>query len=721
MNPTPPRTLGLRNVSSRVLTILARSLPVLLAVGFGFWFGTWMSTPPSRHGPDDDHTAATTDPHAGHAHAGAASGNNDNTDGQAVVWTCSMDPQVRQGGPGKCPICGMDLIPVKPGQPGEITLSAAQLKRAGIRTARVKHAAATSTRRMTGQVKVDETRVGRVTAWYDARIESMIVDTVGAKVQKGDRLLTLYSPELLLAQKELLEAVAQRDRLAAQADALPALSEASGDIVAAARERLRLWGMSRYQIDLVVKRKRPLKTLTVRAPRSGIVVARSVKAGEWVKTGSPLFSIADLDRVWVDLDAYEEDLAYLKLGLRVRFETRSEPGVARYGDISFISPIIDPQTRTATIRLDARGTDAHGVSLRPGAYVEARITAALSDATPLVIPHSAPLITGERAIVFVVKPHSDPVSYRMRPVTLGARTAAGWVVTAGLKAGEDVVVEGAFQLDSALQLRGEPSLMNSGDDARDAPADVGALKSGLAAAINGIDRETNGLAQPVADQALAELRATVLNGAHTLHLLRGPSAWLSEVVSDRNRRAAWHQLVSTARSIVGPNQPLPRPTAPTRSGNFQQRLEETIAASLVVSKHLGDDNLATSISALPGLVDAVSKLVSDDAPTLPPALSRGRDAIAKAIAEPSPTIASLRASYGILNAVLSPLSQQLIGHSGATWQLTYCPMVDDDTGAFWLQAPGPVHNPYFGAEMLQCGVEVETNPAPPASDNAGGH
>jgi Cu(I)/Ag(I) efflux system membrane fusion protein len=367
---------------------------------------------------------------------------------QAIrFWTCSMHPQIRQPGPGLCPICAMDLIPVYEGHadeagPRTLTLSETARHLADIRTARAERKSVDLELRLAGKVVVDETRIGYITARMPGRIDRLWVDYTGVRVRKGDPMVNLYSPELLSAQEELLQAARSRDASTLQV----------------VRKKLRLWGLTEDQMNEILAQAEPSEHITLESPLSGTVLHRHATVGMYVKTGTQIYTIADLSHVWVTLDAYESDLSWIREGSGVTFEAEAFPGEAFKGTVVFLDPVVDPGTRTIRVRVEVPNPEGR---LKPEMFVRAilRVRAPEVDGPPLVIPATAPLITGERALVYIAAAGVEG-EFEGREVTLGPRAGDYYIVEDGLSEGERVVVNGAFKIDSALQILAKSSMMS---------------------------------------------------------------------------------------------------------------------------------------------------------------------------------------------------------------------------------------------------------------------
>ena len=364
------------------------------------------------------------------------------------VWTCSMHPQIRRNEPGKCPICAMELIPVN--QPGQTNVDqtaihfnpeAAQL--ANLMISKVTREAAIKEIRMFGKVQADERLIQSQVAYFPGRVEKLFVSYTGETVSRGQVLATIYSPELITAQQELLEA--RRTK------------EAQPEIFEAAKEKLRQWKLTDNQIDKILRSELVQTNLDVVSTSSGMVKSRKVNTGDYISQGMVLYEIADLSQVWLLFDAYENDLPFLKKGDKLSFTIEAIPGTDYSGTISFIDPVIDPSTRVTRVRVELGNTDG---KLKPEMFATGIVNANFGKhQEELVIPRSAVLWTGKRSVVYVKQPGTDPL-FKLREIELGPVLGNTYVVTGGLSEGEEIVTEGAFSVDAAAQLEGKASMMN---------------------------------------------------------------------------------------------------------------------------------------------------------------------------------------------------------------------------------------------------------------------
>lgn len=367
-----------------------------------------------------------------------------------TIWTCSMHPQIRQNEPGKCPICGMDLIPLDEANASQnplvMQMTEEAVKLSNIQTAVVGTGDASSTKTifLTGRIAADERHVSSQVAHLPGRIEQLFVTFTGETVQKGQKLATIYSPELISAQKELMEAKKW-------ADSQPQLLEA-------VRNKLRYWKLTNATIAEIEKSGKIQETIPVYADRSGVVLKRRIAVGDYVKEGTVLFDLADLNRLWVLFDAYEEDLAHIRLGDKVNYTVAAIPGKTFTGTISYIDPVVNPQTRAASIRAEVRNSDG---MLKPDMFVKGTVGArSTTGGKGLLVPRTAVLWTGPRSVVYVEVPNAKVPSYEFREIELGNALGDDYLVLKGLEAGERVVVNGQFVIDAAAQLNNMKSMMN---------------------------------------------------------------------------------------------------------------------------------------------------------------------------------------------------------------------------------------------------------------------
>jgi Cu(I)/Ag(I) efflux system membrane fusion protein len=602
-------------------------------------------------------------------------------DAQAVQWSCSMHPHILLPEAGDCPLCGMDLTPIHAGPTGgagggdrnEPLLRTSPESRALMRveTFPVERRFVERDLPLVGRVTVDDTRLAHLTSWVGGRLDRLFVNSTGVQVIEGDHMVSIYSPELVAAQGEFLAAL--------RSPALSSSEEGRGTYVEAARDKLRLLGLSHAQLAEIESAGVASEHITILAPRSGTVIEQHVFEGMYVKTGTRIFTIADLSRLWVVLDAYESDLPWLRYGQKVSFTIDAVPGEVFQGKIGLIDPVLDPATRTVKVRVQvdntagllkpemfvrahvfatvasngrvldpelegryicpmhpevvADGPDACpecGMDLVPAeelGYVVADTAAAVA---PIVIPRSAPLITGRRAVVYVELPAEEGETgpsgiFEGREIVLGPRAGEWYVVREGLKEGERVVVKGNFKIDSALQIQARPSMMSMAGDE--------------------------------------------------------------------------------------PGEPGP----PDLTADAVQRIGNTLDAYLTLQTRLAGDDLAGARSAAAAVADALGAPVPEAFTSLAES--------ARALAD-AQEMDTLRAAFQQVSDALAPLLARMPPDAvtgDAPLVRAHCPMAFDFQGADWIQRGRGILNPYFGDAMLTCGsvVEVYGDGAGQGADTAG--
>jgi len=569
----------------------------------------------------------------------------------------------------------MDLIPLVTGGgedlgPRQLRLSESAKQLARIQTTPAVRALAESEVRMVGNVTYDETKLAYITAWVSGRLDRLYADYTGVPVSKGDHLVYIYSPELLATQEELIQAKEAISSLSgSNSEILLSTARATLD---AARDKLRLFGLTESQIDRIETSREVSDHLTIYAPIGGVVIHKNALEGMYVKTGTRIYTIADLSKLWVMFEAYESDLPWLRFGQRVEFTSQSFPGERFEATISFIDPLVDPKTRTVRVRaivdnsdrrlkpdMFVRGVlksrvnqdgdivdehlsgkwispmhpeivkdgpgkcDVCGMDLVPAASLGYATGPTVGGDTPLLIPASAPLITGKRAVVYVEIPSDEGPLFEGREVVLGPRAGAYYVVKSGIEEGELVVTNGAFKIDSELQIQAKPSMMS--------PA--------------------GGVAAPGHQHGGPVKALTPVYDAYF-------EVWVALAADDLDGAGKAGAALSAAVGKVDM-------TVFTGEGHMRW---------MELSKRLA------------GRSDGIAKAKDIDA---------ARDA------------------FFYLSKATIELHDDF-GHTGdRNFYLSFCPMARDGDGAYWLQENEELRNPYYGASMLTCGSVENTFEAIP--------
>lgn len=383
--------------------------------------------------------------------AGLKAGDIDPATGKKIkYWAAPMDPTYIRNEPGKSPM-GMDLIPVYEEEGGEklpastIRIDAATIQNMGVRTAPVRTAALSKSIRALGTVTYDETKIYAVNVKFNGWIEKLYVDFVGESVKEGQPLFDIYSPELVSAQEEYLLAVSQLESLGASE--YPSVRRNAESLLRAATQRLAYWDLEKAQIARLKKAGTVKKTLTIYSPASGVVIKKDALLGHQVKAGMHQYEIADLSRVWVDVEIYEYELPYVKKGMDAEMELSYLPGKRLKGKVLFVYPFLSPKTRTAKLRL---AFDNREGQLKPDMYANVFLESTIED-NAVVIPQEAVIDSGLRKLVFVSLGEGK---FEPRPIKLGIEGADNtFQVLEGVKAGEEVVVSAQFMFDSESRLR----------------------------------------------------------------------------------------------------------------------------------------------------------------------------------------------------------------------------------------------------------------------------
>ncbi len=373
-----------------------------------------------------------------------------NHEEETTVWTCSMHPQIKQDKPGLCPICAMDLIPLssmKGGEhtdPNEIVMSESAAKLADIQTSKVVLGEPTKSIYMQGKLNEDERQIAKLTARFGGRIEELFVNFTGQEVRKGQKLATIYSPNLISAQRELIEA--------------SEFKHENPSLYKAARAKLKAWDLSESQIDNIERSGEPEVNFDVLSPLTGTVIMRHVALGDYVREGTALFKVADLTKLWVLFDAYETDLPWIKVGDKISFTLQALPGEEFKTKVTYIDPIIDAKTRVAKVRAEINNKD---LRLKPEMFTNGVLQSKIAEGqTAVIIPKTAVLWTGKRAVVYTKVRDRESPTFLYREIVLGPEAGAFYVVKDGLEPGEEIATNGVFKIDAAAQLIGLPSMMN---------------------------------------------------------------------------------------------------------------------------------------------------------------------------------------------------------------------------------------------------------------------
>tara|TARA_R110002153_G_scaffold54973_3_gene152983 strand:+ start:7964 stop:9847 length:1884 start_codon:yes stop_codon:yes gene_type:complete len=569
------------------------------------------------------------------------------------LWTCSMHPQIKMEEPGNCPICGMELIPMESSDDSseniaanEIVMNEEAYQLANIQTTIVEKASADKEIRLLGRVKPDERRLYSQVSHIPGRIERLYVNFTGEKVYTGQKIVRIYSPELISAQKELFEAIKSKD-------IYPQLYTAS-------RNKLKLWKLSDKQIDAIEATGNVQEQIDILSDHTGYVMNRNVELGDYIKAGGNLFDIANLSSVWVMFEAYEADIPWIHINDKVSFNIQAIPGKTFEGKITYVDPFVSSSTRVAKVRVEVNNP---GNKLLPEMYASGIIKAKMKGMeNTIVIPKSAVLWTGKRAVVYVKVPHEKTISFVYREIELGQDMGQFYIVQDGLEEGEVVATNGVFRIDASAQLLGQKSMMNP---------EGGKISLGGHAGMDmGGDTKADGVDHSKMD--------------------------MSDAKKDN---ATDHTNMENDADHTDMNQRIT--TTPT----FKNQLEQVFNAYIKLKDgFVGDDSSAASAAAKE-LSNAMKKvdmkqLTDHEAHNHWMTISKEITGSASSISEIS-DIEEQRSHFKHLSAHLSK-GVKLFGVNQKVYE-QFCPMADNNKGAYWLSLQEKIKNPYYGGKMLTCG------------------
>jgi len=733
------------------------------------------------------------------------------SDSQPKWWTCAMHPQIRQQEPGHCPICQMKLVPVKSSAGGlrTLTIKPAVKELMKVTTSPVERRYVTANVRMVGKIDYDQTRLAHITAWVAGRLDRLYVDYAGVQVKEGDHMVYIYSEELYSIQEELIRALNfQRENRGA----------GGRDLAKAARQKLRLLGLNDEQIKNMERREQPQTHATIYAPRGGIVIEKLKQEGDRVQTGDRIYTVADLNYLWVMLDAYASDLQWIRYGQSVSFTTEAYPGESFQGRIAFIDPVLNRHTRTVKVRVNVRNNDGR---LKPEMFVRATVESNVAAggrvldadlagkwispmhpeivkdqpgvcdicgmplvraeslgyvapdadpaAKPLVIPASAVLKTGTRAIVYVEVPGAAEPTYEGREVLLGPRAGDHYLVRNGLFDGEQVVTNGNFKIDSALQIQAKPTMMTpagAGGQGHDQGSDQGSgsrhsevqpttkqwdLPDPFRQQLHELISASETVVQQADTDQLENIRQAFtqfheqLNRVNAEQLTGHPAMlwkeFLMRLGNDAIEGKEANDLTTAARVRSSLQNNIAQMMNQfrlkrSRQGNPKTKPPVKLKVSDELRAQLGVLaqaywQLQTSLAAdsndqIGSAVNAIQKaFTAIDASQLQGEAraqwSQEGTQLQQAIGQlgQAQDMTETRAEFALLSEQLLVVLQKF-GAKGVDVYELHCPMAFDGRGATWLQKHDQPQNPYFGQSMLGCADRIRKVDVTTDAENPGG-
>ena len=400
--------------------------------------------------------------------AAAAAGAPRADDGREILhWRAPMDPTFTSDRPGKSPM-GMDLVPVYADEtgsppPGTVRIDPGFAQSIGVRTAPVTRRDVAQTIRTVGTLAHNDRQITWVNTKYDGWIENVAVNYLGETVEAGQVLFDVYSPRLVTAQMEYLQALDYAARIAESE--YPAIAGRARSLVASSRARLRYWDVTDEQIETLERERTPRRSLSVRSPVTGVVVEKMDRAldGLHVRAGANLYQLADLTTIWVDVEVFEHQVAALRVGQRAHVELPYLPGRPYTGFVRYLYPHFDERTRTMTVSVELENP---GLTLRAGMYANVTFDVPVAR-NALALPEEAVLRGGARDLVVLER---APGTFEVAAVTLGRYGGGVWEALDGVAEGDTIVVSAQFLIDSESNLTQAIRAIDPGVDAPAAPA-----------------------------------------------------------------------------------------------------------------------------------------------------------------------------------------------------------------------------------------------------------
>lgn len=380
----------------------------------------------------------------------------ENADSDIEYYHCGMHPQITSDKPGSCPICGMTLTPVYKNkgemQEGMVQIDPTMVQNIGVKTEMVMKRKLTHTIRTTGRIDYDETKQTVITTKFSGFIEKLYVDYTGKPVQQGQPLFEIYSPDLVAAQQEYLQAIRYSGTMKSANDS--SVSNGAKDLLQSAKKKLLFWDISPAQIKELEQSGNIKKTLTIYSPFSGVIIEKNIFDGMQIQEGMSLLKLADISQIWVYADVYENELSWVKVGENAMIDLPYEAGKTLQGKVAYIYPYLQDQTRTAKVRINFPNENQ---SLKKDMYVTVNIIPVTS-INAIAVPEQSVIHSGKRDIVVMSLGEGKFMSMEVK---LGALSDGYYEVKEGLKEGDTIVTSSQFLIDSESNLKAGTSSMNN--------------------------------------------------------------------------------------------------------------------------------------------------------------------------------------------------------------------------------------------------------------------
>tara|TARA_B100000674_G_scaffold498090_1_gene534572 strand:+ start:1935 stop:3677 length:1743 start_codon:yes stop_codon:yes gene_type:complete len=374
-----------------------------------------------------------------------------NKNSGSLSWTCSMHPQIKVPEFGQCPLCFMDLIPLdqtKVLPSNIIEVEDKLIKSAGILTYPIQNKKDRKNLSLYGKVVLKPSNKFRVTAWAAGRVDKLFVSSVGEFVKKGEALYEIYSPVLISAHQELIQAI----NLVQKSDPKSSHFKSLSVNVQAIRQKLQFLGLSKSELKRLENTKDLIKHITIYAQRSGVIRHVALKEGEYVKEGESVLLIADMSELWVEASVYENDIQALKGSIQSLILLDSNPQDEIIAKLIRVDPFVNPITRASRAIFSIN--NSKGLFFEGGF---ARVQVVTNSQSGYLVPHSAPLFIGHNAVIFIRKANQ----FESKIVRIVEKTESYYRIIGNVEEGDEVVVKGTFKLDSEFQLQAKDSMMST--------------------------------------------------------------------------------------------------------------------------------------------------------------------------------------------------------------------------------------------------------------------
>lgn len=491
-----------------IKNVIALLLAVIIGVGIGYFVFGKNKNEMANHKDEHNHSAEMSE----------------SSTAEETIFTCSMHPQIRQNEMGICPICEMDLIPVETNTSSDPLVF--QMTEEAVKISNIQTTIIGSSKSggknilLNGKIKPDERRSASIVSHLPGRIEKLFVTFTGEKITKGQKIATIYSPELVSAQRELLEALKLKDISPKLADA--------------ARQKLAYWKIPKSAIEQIEQTGEVQSLMNIYADEGGIVMDKKVSVGDYINEGSMLFETIGLEKLWVIFDGYEENMSSIRVGNIINFTTPAVPGKTFSAKVTYIDPMLNAATRAVAIRTEVNNRSGF---LKPEMFVKGMLQTTLSSKSKITVPKTAVLWTGTRSVIYLQDQATEIPSFRYHEITLGESLGEFYEVKDGLNLGDEVVTNGAFVIDAAAQLNNQKSMMNQNVNVKPQNAGTPAIPDFTVETPDNFKAQISSLSDKylLLKNAFVETNAVAANDAATAFLSELENVDMTSITGEAHR------------------------------------------------------------------------------------------------------------------------------------------------------------------------------------------